>query len=60
MHAACVCLSAAPQDLVLPQMKAPDQFDYSPLLGAAPLVRDVLFMFRQATPVLSSQWSVAC
>ena len=34
------------QDLLIPAMKPPEHFKSSPLLGAAPLERDVLLYFR--------------
>ncbi|GAX81627.1 hypothetical protein CEUSTIGMA_g9055.t1 [Chlamydomonas eustigma] len=34
------------KDLVIPCFKAPEKFAWSPLLGAAPLERDILLFFR--------------
>lgn len=47
------------QDLVLPQMKAPGQYKFSPLLGTAPLKRDILLMFRWACAWLRASASAS-
>lgn len=44
------------KDLVIPLFKDPKHMEYSPLMGALPLVRDILLYFRGDVGLKREEW----